>query len=60
MNVIDMPHEVGFIANRVLPKTVLPESALVPQDSSRRHPFWPMETCRTMLADSPFNDLLAG
>jgi hypothetical protein len=39
MDVIDMPVEVGLIANEMFPKSTVPSRALVPFSAARVHPF---------------------
>ena len=39
MDIIDMPVEVGLIADEMFPKSMLPSRALVPVSATRVHPF---------------------
>ena len=56
MNVIDMPVEVGLIADEMFPESMLPQRDLVPLCAAPAHPFRSIESGVTALRDHPLND----
>ncbi len=56
MDVIDMPVEVGLIADEMFPDSMLPQRAQVPLFAAPVHPFRSIESGLTALRDPPLDD----
>ena len=53
VDVIDMPNEVAFIPNGVLPIAALPDAALAPRGAARGYPFAAGDAARECRFDQP-------
>ena len=56
LDVIDMPVEVGPIADEMFPESMLPQGALVPFSAAPIHPFRSIESGLETLRDHPLDD----